>query len=78
MFDYQPGRPFREVATTGPNGFALQNGTPTILEWTAPNDGKLHVVLTALLVVVTNPETGGPCGIHTTGSLGVIFATGAH
>jgi hypothetical protein len=29
-------------AATPVAGVALVNGTPTILSWTAPNDGKLH------------------------------------
>lgn len=40
-------------------GFALQNGTPTILTWTAPNDGKLHRFEIFGTVSVTVAETGG-------------------
>lgn len=49
------------LATTGVTGFALQNATPTILSWTAPNDGNLHrfVILSAISVIVS--ETGGTC-----------------
>jgi hypothetical protein len=32
------------LATTGVGGFALQDATPTILTWTAPNDGNMHRV----------------------------------
>ena len=47
------------VATTGAGGFALENGTPTILEWTAPDDGELHAVIVQARLVVTSAETGG-------------------
>ena len=47
------------VATTGVNGFALQNGTPTILTWTPPNDGQVHRVLLIAQENVTVAETGG-------------------
>lgn len=40
-------------------GFALQNATPTILSWTAPNDGLLHRVLVFACMDVTVAETGG-------------------
>ena len=39
------GNQLRKVADTGPGGFALQNGTPNILSWTAPDDGQQHAVL---------------------------------
>lgn len=51
------------LATTGINGFALQNGTPTILSWTAPNDGQLHRVQIANSRSVGSTETGGAVGI---------------
>jgi hypothetical protein len=47
------------VATTGVNGFALQNATPTILTWTAPNDGNMHRAIVIGAVNVTVAETGG-------------------
>lgn len=47
------------VATTGPGGFALQNATPIILQWTAPNDGQLHPGFVSGGLVVTAAETGG-------------------
>lgn len=46
-------------ATTGAAGFALQNGTPTILSWTAPNDGNLHAVVFFAELNVTVTEVGG-------------------
>lgn len=47
------------LATTGPAGFVLQNGTPTILSWTAPNDGNLHRVFFIGSINVTSAATGG-------------------
>ena len=49
----------RLQATTGPAGFALQNGTPTVISWTAPNDGQLHRALFFGSMHVTAAETGG-------------------
>lgn len=58
------------LATTGASGFALQNATPTIITWTAPNDGLLHrVTLYGLLHVATN-ETGGVVSFQYTGPFG--------
>jgi len=47
------------VATTGVAGFALQNATPTILTWTAPNDGNAHSVQWAGEIRVSVAQTGG-------------------
>lgn len=47
------------LATTGPNGFALQNATPIILSWTAPADGQWHLVSMPGNINVTSPMTGG-------------------
>jgi hypothetical protein len=44
---------------SGTAGFALQNGTPNILTWTAPNDGALHRVALFAVKHVTSTETGG-------------------
>lgn len=40
-------------------GFALQNGTSDILTWTTPNDGNLHTVDVAGVLVVSLLEVGG-------------------
>jgi hypothetical protein len=53
-------------ATTGINGFALQNGTPNILSWTAPNDGLMHRVLVIGMLEVTSSETGGSIDVSCT------------
>jgi hypothetical protein len=50
-------------AATPVAGFALQNATPTILTWTAPNDGALHRVLLMINLHVTSAETGGSIGV---------------
>lgn len=47
------------LATTGPSGTALTNGTPTILSWTAPNDGQMHRILVLGNLVVSSALTGG-------------------
>lgn len=49
----------RLVATTGVNGFMLQNATPNILSWTAPNDGNMHRLIVFATLHVTSSETGG-------------------
>ena len=47
------------VATTGPAGVALINGTQNIITWTAPNDGQMHRVALYGCLSVTTAETGG-------------------
>ena len=47
------------LAATPVAGFALANGTPNILSWTAPNDGQAHRVLIFSSQHVTSLETGG-------------------
>lgn len=54
------------VATTGPNGYVLQNGTANILTWTAPNDGQLHRFMVFSTLDVFSAETGGAIGINYT------------
>lgn len=63
------------LATTGPNGFTLVNGTPNILSWTAPNDGQLHRIFVFFSLNVTSLQTGGNVGI-TIGSGGHNLAAG--
>lgn len=57
----------RLVATTGLNGFALQNATPTILSWTPPNDGNMHRFLILPYYAVTVATTGGKITVTWTG-----------
>lgn len=40
-------------------GFALQNATPTIATWTAPNDGQNHRFAIIATQTVSSLETGG-------------------
>jgi hypothetical protein len=47
------------LTSTAVAGFALVNGTPNIMTWTAPNDGNLHVVICILNLDVTSSLTGG-------------------
>lgn len=72
----------QDVADTGTGGFALQNATPTILTWTAPNDGNMHVVTVVAEEVVTTAETGGLVVVSFTDPAGTArtptaFAAGA-
>jgi hypothetical protein len=55
-------------SSTGPAGLALQNGTPTLLTYTAPADGNLHVVEILSALVVTTLEVGGAIGASVVGS----------
>lgn len=58
--------PFYLAATTGAAGFALQNATPTIVSWTAPNDGQLHSVNLSVKLNVGSGMTGGTAGVQVT------------
>lgn len=49
----------QKMAATPVGGFALQNGTPTVISWTASNDGVLHRVMVMASLLVTSAETGG-------------------
>ena len=69
-------------ATTGVAGFALQNGTPTIMTWSVPNDGKMHHGMVFATLDVTSTETGGAVTLTVTdpgGGLGThtLLAGGA-
>jgi hypothetical protein len=46
-------------AVTPAAGFALVNGTPNIITWTAPNDGLQHRFLLFLSMDITVAYTGG-------------------
>lgn len=64
------GPTFARVATTTNTGFTLQNATPNILSWTAPNDGKLHSAFIAFRLNVSVLQVGGAVG-------STLSATGA-
>jgi hypothetical protein len=53
------GGPLALQAATPVSGFALVNGTPNILTWTAPNDGQQHRVTVFSSLFVSSTETGG-------------------
>jgi hypothetical protein len=53
-------------ASTPLAGFSLINGTPTILSWTAPNDGNIHSIQVFLSQRVSSPETGGEVDLNYT------------
>jgi hypothetical protein len=63
-------------------GFALQNATPTLLTWTAPNDGAMHLVTVYGSVRVSVAQTGGAIGITATdpggNALTPALDTGGH
>jgi hypothetical protein len=73
-------------ATTGITGYALVNGTGTIISWTAPNDGNLHRVLVFMIDHVTTALVGGVIGASMTLPDGFAYSpqllssttTGAH
>jgi hypothetical protein len=50
-------------AVTPTAGFALQNGTPNILQWNVPNDGKNHRFQVFGEKIVTALETGGQINV---------------
>ena len=53
----------------GRTGFALQDATPTILSWTAQNDGNLHIAILAVVIKVSSAETGGAISIDESGAI---------
>lgn len=62
---YQPftvGQPVL-VAATPAAGTPLVNGTPSILTWTAPNDGQVHEFELVATLAVASLETGGAVGL---------------
>lgn len=74
-FPFAPNPALQLQAATPVAGFALQNGTPTILSWNVPNDGQLHFVLLPVNQEVVTLETGGAIGLTFTLPDGSIFTT---
>ena len=69
-------------AITGDGGFALQDGTPVILSWTAPDDGRLHSIMQVAYIHAASDMTGGNIGCSFTDPDGnsvtdPVFVTGA-
>lgn len=55
-----PAGPLGLVAATAyPGGYALVNGTGTLISWTAPNDGRQHRVMVIYGMNITVATTGG-------------------
>lgn len=66
---------FVKQSQTPAAGTALINGTQTILSWTTPNDGNLHMFTYQMLLDVTSDETGGAIFLtFTTGGIAVNSA----
>lgn len=57
--DYGLESTLQRQATTALAGAALVNGTETITEWTAPDDGQAHRVMVMATIDVTQATTGG-------------------
>lgn len=56
---YPVGAPMRVVASAGPAGFTLVNGTPTILSWLCPIDMPSHRLVVCSSQNVGSLQTGG-------------------
>jgi hypothetical protein len=68
--------------TANPSGYALINGTGSIITWTAPNDELLHRVYLFSQKLVTSTETGGQITFNFTDQSGTsrtppVYAGGA-
>lgn len=64
-------------AETPQAGVVLGNSTPTVLSWTAPNDGQNHQVQIFLLLAVGSNLTGGAIGVGCTLASGSVVAAAA-
>lgn len=65
-----PATALGPLLATPAGGYALQNGTPTILTWVAPSDGNNHRVELFGQLVVTSAETGGQVSVTYTDPAG--------
>lgn len=63
------------LAATSLSGYALVNGTGTIISWTAPSDGALHRFIVFSNKVVTSTETGGQIQVAFTDAASVSVTT---
>jgi hypothetical protein len=63
----------RETATAA-GGFALVNGTPNVITWTAPNDGQPHLFQLTAVMHVTVAETGGEIDLAFTAPDGTVVS----
>jgi hypothetical protein len=58
--------------STPMTGFPLVNGTPNIISWTAPNDGKMHRFLVWGGETVSSAQTGGEINVTFTAPDGSV------
>lgn len=49
--------------STGIDGFTLQDATPVILSWTAPDDGQLHRAIVFGSIDIASTATGGSVNV---------------
>jgi hypothetical protein len=61
------------LASTGASGYTMVNGTGAIITWTAPNDGAMHGVTVAGVLVISSTETGGELAAEGTDPSGAAF-----
>ena len=64
--------PLAMVATTDVPGFALQNATPNIISWTAPEDSQEHRVIIVTILDVSSATTGGQINFSFTEPSGTV------
>jgi hypothetical protein len=55
-----------KLAATAVAGVSLGNSTPTLISWTAPNDGAMHRVTVYIVGHVTSTATGGRIDLSVT------------
>jgi hypothetical protein len=51
------------ITATSLAGYALVNGTGTIISWAVPNDGKLHRFMVFASMDIATTETGGTIAV---------------
>jgi hypothetical protein len=67
--------PLALLASTDIEGFPLQNATPNILTWTAPNDGQMHRVTVSGILGVSSATTGGAITLEGTSPAGAFASS---
>lgn len=60
--------------TASPNGVALVNGTPVILSWAVPADGRRHRFQLIASLTVASLETGGEVDLAWTAPDGTVIS----
>ena len=51
------------VASTGIDGYTLQNAEAGVISWLVPDDGNLHRVIVSAQLLIGNDETGGAISV---------------